>query len=166
MTPKGFLMSKYQYMIPELEVIEEAKLATCCRSKCGSIIVPSGIYPIGPYIIGRGHNSMPCNVEGSCFKDDLPSDFKSDKTCCVHAEQRAIMNALATNASYVPGSTLFFIRLDENDQPKVSGDPYCTICSKMTLDVGIKYFCLYRSNGWVAYETEYYNWLSYQYKNI
>lgn len=38
------------------------------------------------------------------------------------------------------GSILFFIRLDENDNPKRSGEPYCTICSKSALDVGISKF--------------------------
>lgn len=159
------LLSRRESILGENYAIDAARKATCCRSKCGSAIVSEHGFIGMPDVIGTGYNSMPCNSVAECFKDSLPSNFKSDKTCCIHAEQRAIMDALAGNADKLPGSTLFFIRLDENDNPKVSGDPYCTICSKMALDVGIKWFCLYQSAGWVAYDTTYYNQLSFQYKN-
>lgn len=138
------------------ELIREAKKSTCCRSKCGSIIINNNI------IIGSGYNSQPCDVEGTCFKDNLSKDFKSDRTCCIHAEQRAILDAIKNNSHLVKGSVLYFIRLDENDNPKISGDPYCTICSKLALDVGIGFFTLLHSDGWTAYETDYYNKLSFK----
>ena len=58
---------------------------------------------------------------------------------------------------------LFFIRLDENDEPKHSGKPYCSICSKMALDAGIKKFVLWHKEGWTAYDTKEYNDLTFQY---
>lgn len=141
-------------------VIEYASISTCKRSKCGSLIVSND-----SIIIGRGYNSMPCDKDTACFKDTLAPTFKSDKNCCVHAEQRAIMDALKDRHSrYLKGSDLYFIRLDENDKPIHAGKPYCTICSKMALDVGIKRFILWHEEGWTAYETEYYNELSFQYK--
>lgn len=142
--------------------IEAAKLATCHRSKCGSIIVHSKT----GMIVSAGCNSFPYHSEKLtlCRKDNLPTDFKSDKTCCIHAEQRAIMNAM-NNSQGLPMNEcyLFFIRLDENDQPTVAGKPYCTICSKMALDVGLKRFVLWHEEGWTAYDTNYYNELSFQY---
>lgn len=136
-----------------------ASSATCKRSKCGSIIV------LETTIIGQGYNSMPCNVNEECFKDELAPTFKSDKTCCIHAEQRAIMDALRSNFAHdIHNSTLYFLRLDENDQPKHSGRPYCSICSKMALDVGIKEFVLWHVEGWTAYTTEEYNNITFQYK--
>lgn len=144
------------------QLVAVASQATCKRSKCGSIIVTDSFSPL---IIGRGFNSMPCNVNGECFKDDLAPTFKSDKTCCIHAEQRAIMDALKSPFSKdIVGSTLFFIRLDENDQPKHSGRPYCSICSKMALDTGIKNFVLWHVEGWTAYDTEEYNKITFDYK--
>lgn len=141
-------------------LIEIAKMATCKRSKCGSIIVADECV-----IIGEGYNSMPCNETGECFKDKLSPTFKSDKTCCIHAEQRAIMNALENRwRDQIKGSTLFFIRLDENDNPKHSGEPYCSICSKMALDVGIANFVLWHKEGWTSYNTKEYNELTFQYK--
>lgn len=44
-----------------------------------------------------------------------------------------------------------------------AGKPYCTICSKLALDVGIKEFALWHEEGITIYNTEEYNTLSYQY---
>jgi deoxycytidylate deaminase len=115
------------------------------------------------FCIGQGYNSMPCDLQTECFKDGLAPTFKSDKTCCIHAEQRAITDALK-NHEDLTGSSLYFIRLDDNDQPKHSGEPYCSICSKMALDVGIAYFHLWRKEGWVRYEAKEYNDITFQYK--
>ncbi|MFW6226364.1 MAG: hypothetical protein ACOC3V_05355 [bacterium] len=140
-------------------LIDVAKKATCRRSKCGSVIVSDNL------IIGEGYNSKPCNETGECSKDSLAPTFKSDKTCCVHAEQRAIIDTLKKeHRDKINGSTLFFIRLDDNDNPKFSGKPYCSICSKMALDVGISNFVLYHENGWTSYDTKEYNDLTFQYK--
>lgn len=139
-------------------LVDTAKKSTCHRSKCGSIILSKN-----DEIIGIGYNSMPCYEEAQCFKDGLAPGFKSDKTCCIHAEQRAIMDALKNNAEDIKDSLLLFIRLDENDIPKRSGEPYCTICSKMALDTGIGRFALWHKEGWTAYEASYYNKLSFEY---
>lgn len=142
-----------------LTCIAVAKMSTCKRSKCGSVIVKDG------KVIGMGYNSMPCDKESVCIKDNLSPTFKSDKTCCIHAEQRAVFDALRTNPNAIVGSRLYFIRLDENDNPKHAGDPYCTICSKMALDVGIKEFVLWHKEGYTVYDTFEYNELSFKYKN-
>lgn len=79
---------------PFFEILfSEAKKATCTRSKCGSIIVKNG------QIIGKGYNSPPkeesspvrCQCEKSSYDKKV-----TDKTCCIHAEQRAIFDALKT----------------------------------------------------------------------
>ena len=87
----------------------------------------------------------------------------TDKTCCIHAEQRAIMDALSKNPIKLIGSRLYFIRLDDKDNTSKAGEPYCTICSKMALDVGISEFVLWNDKGVCVYETEEYNILSFQY---
>ena len=148
---------EYQFAINSVGVV--AKESTCHRSKCGSVIVKDF------EIIGIGWNSQPGKCEGGeCFKQTLDPIFKSDRNCCVHAEQRAIIDAFKNNPDKVAGSTLFYVRLDEDDNPKMSGKPYCTICSKMALDAGISKFVLWHQEGWTAYDTEYYNELSFQYK--
>lgn len=147
-------------------LVRTAQLSTCHRSKCGSIVVtaPTETYPDG-IVVGVGYNSMPCNEVGECFKDSLAPGFKSDKTCCIHAEQRAIQQALRNvwDEKTLKGCTVFFIRLDDEGNPKFSGEPYCTICSKFALDSGIGRFALWRENGWNSFDTKYYNELSFQY---
>lgn len=139
---------------------EVAGKATCGRSKCGSVIVRDG------EIIGEGFNSPAgdredqrrCGVEKSSYHTKV-----TDKTCCVHAEERAIMDALRRHPHKVSGSMLYFVRLDEDGRPKLSGRPYCTICSKLALDVGIAEFVLRHEDGIIAYPTDEYNGLSYEF---
>lgn len=73
---------------------EIASQATCERAHCGCVIVENN------EIIGTGFNSPPGDKENQrrCKNDKTMYNKKvTDKTCCVHAEQRAIMNALIDN---------------------------------------------------------------------
>ena len=135
--------------------------SSCLRTKCGSVIVKD------IEVIGYGFNSPPGNKRlEKCLKDDLPDGFKSDKTCCIHAEELAIMLALRKDPQGITllGSRLYFIRLDEKGEKTFAGKPYCTICSKMALDVGISEFTLWHEEGICVYGTEEYNQLSFGYK--
>ena len=75
------------------EAVREAEKSSCARRKCGSVIADGD-----GEIIGRGHNSPPkgsparCHVEKSSYHEKV-----TDKTCCVHAEQRAVADALSRN---------------------------------------------------------------------
>lgn len=138
-----------------------AQKATCLRAKCGTIIIKNS------KIIGKGFNSPPGNLESQrrCLrKHELHPTFKSDKTCCVHAEQRAIMNALIKNPKELKGSRLYFMRLTERNEIEFSVKPYCTICSKMTLDAGISEIVLWHKESICLYNSEEYNDLSFAYK--
>lgn len=138
----------------------EIALKSCChRARCGSVVVSDG------EIIGEGWNSPPGD-EGieKCFKDELPEDFISDKTCCVHAEDRAIRDALVRNPGKIKDSRIYFVRLSEDDTIARSGAPYCTWCSKTALDVGVLEFVLFREKGVCAYDTAEYNKLSYLFR--
>ena len=140
----------------------EAQKSLCLRSKCGTVIVG-----MNGDILGKGYNAPPqddITIRRCNKKHELSATFKSDKTCCVHAEQRAIMDALKNNSDNLKGATLYFIRLNEGGEIKYSGKPYCTICSKMTLDAGIQYFALYHPEGAGVYDTKEYNELSFAYK--
>jgi deoxycytidylate deaminase len=134
--------------------------STCERAKCGSIIVKN------EEIIGNGFNSPPGNIENQrrcSYAKESYNKKVTDKTCCVHAEQRAIMDALRRNKEKLLGSILYFIRLDKNGNPSNAGKPYCTICSKMVLDSGIKEFVLFEKNRIVVYDTEEYNKISFRF---
>jgi hypothetical protein len=74
------------------------------------------------------------------------------------------MDALKNNRNELAGSRLYFIRLGEDNNPQKAGKPYCTICSKMALDVGVAEFVLWHDRGVCVYNTDEYNLLSYQYQ--
>jgi len=139
---------------------EEAKKALCSRAKCGTVIIKNG------KIIGRGYNAPPLDREENrtCKIEFIPGKPKYDKTCCMHAEWRAIMNALRSNPRELKGARLYFTRVDENGKIEKSGQPYCTVCSRMALDVGIDRFVLWHEEGIREYPTDEYNRLSYEYK--
>lgn len=143
------------------ESAREAEKSLCLRSRCGSVIIDrEGV------VIGRGYNAPPQDsvLDRRCDrKHELSDTFKSDRTCCVHAEQRAIMDALVKNPAKLPGATLYFVRLGDEGEMKHSGKPYCTICSKMALDARIQFFCLYHAEGVGRYDTGEYNDLSFAY---
>ena len=153
-------------MISQEQIIKQlvflASRSTCLKSRCGSIIVKND----SGSIIGAGFNSPPRNIEPSrCFKDELEqeigvaaADVKLDISCCVHAEKRAIINALeCAQPSMFSGitfhdTTLYFIRLDADKKPVASGPPSCPSCSKMIFDVGIPFIALYNGDGFDVYD--------------
>lgn len=142
------------------KAVQIALSSTCKRAKCGSVII------FNEEIIGSGFNSPPGNIEEQrrcSYSKDSYHKKVTDKTCCVHAEQRAIMDALRKNPDRLAGSRLYFVRLDELGRPSRSGNPYCTICSKMALDVGIEEFVLWQNQGVCVYNTQEYNILSFKY---
>jgi ADP-ribose pyrophosphatase YjhB (NUDIX family)/deoxycytidylate deaminase len=135
---------------------EMARKALCLNAKCGTVIVKDD------EIIGEGYNAPPLDKEENrtCDKDFGPGKPKYDKTCCMHAEWRAIMDALKKNPEKVSGSKLYFVRVDEAGEIKRSGQPYCTVCSRMALDAGIEKFVLWHEEGIGEYSTDEYNRLS------
>jgi len=139
-----------------------ARQAMCHDARCGSVIVKDGS------LIGSAYNAPAGGIE-SQRRCDIPKTayhFRvTDKTCCVHAEQRAIMDALRKNPDKIVGARLYFIRVDADGNliKAAIGAPYCTICSKMALDAGISEFVLWHKEGVCAYDTEEYNALSCRY---
>ena len=139
------------------ECVEQAQQSKCLRAKCGSVVVDRN-----GAITGRGHNGPPAQCAmPECLKDLWPAGFRSDRTCCVHAEQRAIADTLASHGPIEAGSTIFFLRTGPDGSPESAGVPYCTICSKMALDVGIEEFVLLHLEGPTAYGAAEYNELSF-----
>lgn len=139
--------------------LDQARAATCLRDKCGSAIVS------GSQLIGAGRNGPPGGLASQqrCLRrHELALGFKSDTTCCTHAEQRAIMEALRHHPGKVKGARLYFVRLDAAGRPRVAGRPYCTHCSKLALDAGLGEFVLWQAEGITVYGTIEYNDLSFQ----
>lgn len=150
----GHAARKAQHWLDK--AVEVARHARCLRSRCGSVIVSDG------EIIGSGVNSPPGGCTPlACIKDRLSTGFRSDRTCCTHAEQGAIYDALRNAPYWLVGADLYFVRLDAAGQFIPAQEPYCTICSKAALEVGIARFVLSHDDGIRAYSTGCYNRLSF-----
>lgn len=135
-----------------------AQGATCSRAKCGTVIVQDG------EIIGQGYNGPALDREANRTCDneyDLSVKPKYDKTCCIHAEWRAILNACKHKADKVDGSVLYFMRVDDKGNFTDAGEPYCTTCSRLTLESGIGQFALWNDGGADIYDAAEYNRKSY-----
>jgi deoxycytidylate deaminase len=131
-------------------------LSKCKRDKCGSVIVLDG------KIVGRGHNG-PAGIRQYCgLEPTISSKPKSDRTCCVHAEWRAIFEALRSGER-LDGGILCFTRVNQNGDILFSGEPYCTVCSRLALEAGIGFFALWQKEGIRVWRTEDYNNASYDF---
>lgn len=137
--------------------------ATCTRARCGTVIVNGN----DDEIIATGYNEPPQGKEEHRICDlDFPvvnrKKPKADCTCCVHAEQNAILSALKAGKD-LTGSTLYFMRVDEHGNQEIAGEPYCISCSKMALHCGIAYWVLLQKEGPHVYDAESYHDLSVNY---
>jgi deoxycytidylate deaminase len=137
-----------------------AKQSLCLRALCGSIIVKNGA------VIAEGFNSPPQNNDAlrTCLNEyDIPTGFRHDRTCCIHAEQRAIQDGLKNGQDMI-GARIYFINIDRGGIKQYAKDLKCTICSRAALDQGISEFTLYREEGIAVYDTTEFDRLSYEYK--
>lgn len=139
------------------EAARIARQALCLRAKCGTVIVK------GDEIIGVGYNSPAGGVENSRCNWEVAFTHKpkSDRTCCMHAEWRAILDAVRNRGEEVRDAELFFMRVDEEGLMTKAGKPYCTVCSRLALDVGIRTFYLWHEEGIAGYPTDEYDRMSY-----
>ncbi len=139
-----------------------ARQARCTKARCGAVIVTQG------EIIGRGYNAPPLDSDAHrmCQADRSRGEPKYDKTCCVHAEWRAIMDALRRKPAKLAGSTLYFARIDTEGNLLPAGEPFCTVCSRLALDAGIAGFALQHEHGITVYATGEYNRRSYAYSRL
>lgn len=143
----------------EKEAVERMKLAAvaaknalCLKAKCGTVIFSSDIK-----LIGTGYNAPP--------QDDLSKRRCDEDACCVHAEWRAIADALAHHPKAIKGALLYFTRVDWVGNILPSGKPYCTVCSRLALDTAVSYFYLWHEEGITEYKTDEYHVLSCQNKS-
>jgi len=145
-----------------LEAAQVAKKALCLKAKCGTVITNDG------RIIGSGYNAPPLDGESNrhCLDQyDFSGKPRYDHTCCMHAEWRAILDAMKRSPDDIKGSKLYFTRVDNEGNIIRSGEPFCTVCSRFALDVGIASFVLWQDKGIRSYPTDKYNRLSYEYRD-
>jgi len=139
---------------------EVAKKGRCLKSQRGVVIVK------GEEIIGEGYNAPPgryiCEVCLREIKKPLRfGDFNTEPCSALHAEQRAIIDALRKGYLDLSGTIMYHIKVKEGQIRKTEG-PSCTICSKLILEVGIGKFVNYEKKGIIEYLAEEFNELSFK----
>ena len=134
--------------------------ASCGRAQCGTVIVKDG------KTLGTGSNGPALGHDhGRRCDEPINNSIKPkyDKTSCVHAEWRAILDACKRHGKDLAGSTLYFIRVGVNGAFTDAGQPFCTVCSRLTLEAGISSFALWNDDGADIYDAKEYDDLTYQY---
>jgi hypothetical protein len=97
---------------------------------------------------------------------DYAKKPKYDKTCCVHAEWRAVIDACKRNADKIGGLVLYFMRIDEEGNFTDAGEPFCTTCSRFTMEAGISEFVLWNDDGADLYPLAEYDQKSYEFYRL
>ena len=144
------------------EAADVAKDGLCLKALNGTVIVNDG------KIIGSGYSGPALDDESNrTCKDDDTYDYsikpRFDRTCCIHSEWRAIINALKNHPQKIKNSKLYYCGVDKEGNIKKSGKPYCTVCSRLALESGIGEFLMWHEDGICAYPMDEYNKLSYSY---
>jgi hypothetical protein len=140
---------------------KQARKSLCERGHCGSVVVS-----VDGQVIGKGYNAPPLNDTSQKYCNtefDLTLKPKYDKTCCVHAEWNAIIDAFKNHSDKVEGATLYFMRVDDDGNWTDAGDPFCTICSRLALQSGLAHFALWVDGRPKVYTTANYNRESYDF---
>jgi deoxycytidylate deaminase len=142
----------------------QARKSLCLRSSCGALLISrAGI------VIGTGYNAPPCDdlsLRACGTLEPSKGKPRSDRTCCVHAEWRALSEALVKHPGEVKGSTMVFVRVHPPDIIQHSGRPYCTVCSRLTLDAGVGSWSLWHEEGIRVYPADEYHRLSERYDDV
>ncbi len=111
-----------------------SKNSPCKRRKVGCIILSKD-----ERILGQGYNADPLRqqicTDKPCYRQEnnIPSGEELDKCYAVHAEQVAIMAALATTKNVC----------DFQDSMAFINCPPCLTCLKMLAHIGVKYVYCY-----------------------
>lgn len=112
--------------------------STCQRSRCGSVLTREN------EIIGSGFNSPPKEDEKQrrCERSkDSYHKKVTDKTCCIHAEQRAIMDALKKIPEKYRDQGCILFDLARTDRQICRESPIARFAAKWHWTRGLKNLC-------------------------
>lgn len=123
--------------------IEAATRSPCAKSKRGVVVYgPLNTFGVSDderYFIGDGFNGMPNGY--SCDGSDACRSMCSKR--CLHAEDRAIRNALGEESrGHLHGCEAVHVKV-VGGKLAWGGGPSCWQCSRTVLDVGLEAFWLY-----------------------
>ena len=133
-----------------------AKQSTCKKSQGGALVVRNG------EMIGFGYNKVTsetlCNP---CVREDIHDNSRVELCSAIHAEQIALLDAFNRYGRAARGSLMYYIKI-KNGEPVYSGQPSCTVCSRLLFEAQIS-LVLWQEQGYIIYEPEEINKLSFEY---
>lgn len=110
--------------------IEAAKQSPCAKSKRGAVL-----FDDEDRVWGKGWNGPPPQVGGSLSKCDGSATCREHCTKrCLHAESRAVVDAMTNRGSSFPA--MLHVKIDEDGKLVAGGGPSCWQCSRLIVDVG------------------------------
>lgn len=132
----------------------EAAHSNCKKTKRGAVIVSD------PFLISSGYNYS-VDPQSCCLRKDIQRGMRSELCNAIHAEQKAIDDALLQNQD-IKGARLYHVEV--KDKVMVySGPPSCPICSKAILDHKLRDVVLWQKQGYVIYPALEFHRLSIEY---
>ena len=163
---------RLDYLAMLAKATTEAQKSKCLCRRVGAVVVEE----YTNRVLGRGANYPPrWKKPETCNKLTIPKiGGPNDRHCCLHAEQNAIVDAIAHHPLRdMQGATLFFADIDlEGNIVACASKPYCTQCSKFAYHWGIGHWVCFHAlgvwragPGWYRYTAEEYNDLSFQYRD-
>lgn len=123
---------------------EAASRSPCAKSKRGvvAMIVADQGVRIRPIVAARGFNSQPapfvCGSSDACRA--------ACAKLCIHAEQRAIMNALRAWPGHERNIELVHVKV-VNGIVVPGGGPACWQCSRLVVEVGLRGVWLFETQS-------------------
>ena len=122
------------------EAVKASRNSVCLKRPRGVVIVKDN------KVVGKGWNAPADeHVCEECLRSKMKpkvfATFNTEPCYAVHAEQRAILNALKSGSSNLNCAKMYFVRTDDDGKYMPCDDgPSCTICSKLILESGIESF--------------------------
>ena len=145
-------LKKVKYFMQQ--AAEEAKKSRCKKSQRGVVIELNG------KIIGRGHNK-PTLEHLCCLREHIKDNSRVELCTAVHAEQMAIVDA-ANMGKSISCARMYHIKLKDGEM-RTSGNPSCTVCSRIIGVSWISEFVLWHKEGYALYSIGEFNELSFDY---
>lgn len=132
---------------------KEAKKSTCKKSQRGVVIIRGGV------ILSKGHNKVTlselCNP---CIRENIKDNSRVELCSAIHAEQMALLNV---KNRLLKDAKMYHIEVKDGKM-KPSGNPSCTVCSRMIYEAEIE-FVLWHEKGYAVYGPEEFNKISFDY---
>jgi deoxycytidylate deaminase len=134
-----------------------ARESNCRKAWHGATLVNEGI------IIGEGCNTpVPNKPCSPCRREKVKGHTLLELCNSIHAENNAFLDALRHGHS-IKGARMYHARINRDGSIRVVEGPKCTSCSRLVLHLELEGFVLFQEQGYVFYDAEEFNRLSFEY---